>query len=229
LTISAVLFDFDDTLHDRAASLRAFVAYQHRRWFSDRISRERFVERFIALDANGHFSKSELYPCLIRELELDDIDAADLTAEYSRTYHEFAIPREDALATLAVLRERGLRLGVVSNGWTDFQIRTLRASGFSDAVDAVLISEQEGLRKPDHRLFERAADRLGMPKQDCLFVGDNPWADIDGARQAGMRTAWIEGGFGWPSDVQRADWDIFSLSELPSIIECHSTCLTDHS
>jgi putative hydrolase of the HAD superfamily len=72
----------------------------------------------------------------------------------------------------------------------------------NELVDAVLISEAEGLRKPDARLFHRAAEGLGMQPQDCLFVGDNPSADILGAHDAGMETAWFRRNQTWPSHLR---------------------------
>jgi putative hydrolase of the HAD superfamily len=214
LTIAAVLFDLDDTLHDRAGSLRAFVRDQHRRWFSDRIAQDRFVDRFIALDANGHRPKAELYPRLLDDLGLGQADPQVLLAEYAERYHAFAQPRDGAQTVLAALRAQGHAIGIVSNGWTTFQSRTVHASGLAGLVDLVLISEQEGLRKPDPRLFARAAARLSTPAAHCLFVGDNPVADIAGARDAGMRTAWIPGGFAWPDALPRADRDLASLYDL---------------
>ena len=217
MRFAAILFDLDDTLHDRAGSLRAFVADQQRRWLDGRVEPAGFIERLVVLDANGHLAKSTLYPRLLDELNIADVDPAALAADYGARYQAFARPRDDALGTLAALRRRGIKLGVMSNGWTDFQLRTLVASGLEDTVDAVLISQAEGLRKPDRRLFERAAVQLGVATKECLFVGDNPVADIDGARGAGMRTAWIRGGFDWPADLARADWDIDSLAQLLDI------------
>jgi putative hydrolase of the HAD superfamily len=76
--------------------------------------------------------------------------------------------------TLSDLRDRSLRLGIVTNGETAFQRRHIEALGLDRLVDAVLISQSEGLRKPDPVLFGRAAAKLGVTAADCVFVGDNP-------------------------------------------------------
>jgi FMN phosphatase YigB (HAD superfamily) len=78
-------------------------------------------------------------------------------------------------------------------------MRHINALGLAELVDAYFISEAEQLRKPDIRLFARAAARIGTPIEDCLFVGDNPVADILGAHAAGMQTAWIRRGLDWPA------------------------------
>ena len=64
-----------------------------------------------------------------------------------------------------------------------------------------MISEAEGLRKPDPAIFLRAADWLHVEPSQCLFVGDNPVVDILGAHAAGMRTAWFRRDAVWPVDL----------------------------
>ena len=103
--------------------------------------------------------------------------------------------------TLVALRQQGIKLGIVTNGETDFQTLHIVALGLGSLVDAVLISQVEGLRKPDTALFLRAADRLSVGAENCLFVGDNPSADILGAHAAGMQTAWFRHGAAWPENL----------------------------
>jgi putative hydrolase of the HAD superfamily len=87
-----------------------------------------------------------------------------------------------------------------------------------DLVDIVLISEQEQVRKPDPRIFARAAERLGVRTQECVFVGDNPQADICGAHQVGMKTVWCAHGESWPVDMDiRPGHTINQLTELLSV------------
>jgi putative hydrolase of the HAD superfamily len=107
--------------------------------------------------------------------------------------------------TLTALRERGLRLGIVTNGETEFQLKNIHALGLPELVDTILISEQERIKKPEPDIFLRAAERLGTTPSRCLFVGDHPVNDIDGAKRVGMRTAW----FGH---------DIRTLSELLHLV-----------
>jgi len=99
------------------------------------------------------------------------------------------------------LHAQGLRLAIVTNGETEFQMRHVDALGLAEFVDAILVSQSEGLRKPDPVLFRRAADRLGVAPAYCLFVGDNPEADILGAHVAGMQTAWFRRGAVWPAEL----------------------------
>ena len=78
--------------------------------------------------------------------------------------------------------------GIVTNGAASVQNATLDALEVRDAVNAVLISETEGVRKPDAAIFHRAAERLGVRPDECCFVGDHPTVDIAGAEAAFARS-----------------------------------------
>ncbi len=201
--IKAVLFDLDGTLLDRASSLEPFLAEQRKR-FAHRLGAadvETWRSRFLALDQGGHVHKSIVYPALLAEFGGDADAAADLLEDYRQRCCEHACGFPGMARTLAALRGRGLKLGIVSNGETDFQMRNIKALGLEGMVDAILISEAEGLRKPDAAIFFRAAERVGARPEECLFVGDNPEADILGAHGAGMKTAWFNTGAVWPEGM----------------------------
>jgi len=68
---------------------------------------------------------------------------------------------------LAMLREGGLAVGLLSNTGLDLRPR-LHALGLLEHLDAVVLSYEEGLVKPDPRLFARAAERLGVDPNQCL-------------------------------------------------------------
>jgi putative hydrolase of the HAD superfamily len=114
--------------------------------------------------------------------------------------------------TLDALRTAGLRLGLITNGSTLVQGGKLDATALHAKLDTVLISEVEGLRKPDEVIFQRAAMRLDSRPADCVFVGDNPDADVRGAKAAGMRAVWVRDS--WWTEPPEADGVIDEVSEL---------------
>jgi FMN phosphatase YigB (HAD superfamily) len=90
----------------------------------------------------------------------------------------------DAEPTLRALKERGVRTGVVSD--TGFDLRpVLDALGLSPWLDAVVMSCELGVCKPDPRVFLTACQRLGVQPDDALMVGDNPVND-SGAVSVGL-------------------------------------------
>jgi putative hydrolase of the HAD superfamily len=222
MTIRAVLFDLDETLLDRSGSLIEFLGDQHAR-FGHRlgnVSLERWRERFIALDDRGRVSKSDVYPRILDAFGGDAACAPDLLADYQVNCCRHARPNPGMGETLRSLRVGGLALGIVTNGQTDLQTRHIDALQLAPLVDTILISEAEGLRKPDPALFHRAADRLGMNPTECLFVGDDPVSDILGAHKAGMRAAWLHGGREWPKSAAPIPGaTIDRLSQVLQLIE----------
>jgi putative hydrolase of the HAD superfamily len=83
---------------------------------------------------------------------------------------------------LARARAAGIRTGLLSNSWGDSGYERER---FGELFDAVVISAEVGLRKPDREIFLLAADRIGVPPEECVFV-DDLLHNADGARAVGM-------------------------------------------
>jgi putative hydrolase of the HAD superfamily len=201
--VEAVLFDPDETLLDRTKSLRAFLKDQFER-HADHLGYVRSDEwctRFLVPDGRGHVHKSVVYPNILAEFGGRAEHAEILLADYRARCARFAQPFDGMGAVLKELRARGLALGIVTNGETEFQSKHVEALELNGLVDAVLISEREGLRKPDAALFLRAATACRTEPSRCLFVGDNPVADVLGAHAAGMSTAWFHGTAEWPTDA----------------------------
>jgi HAD superfamily hydrolase (TIGR01509 family) len=90
----------------------------------------------------------------------------------------------DTLPTLRALRDRGARIGVVSD--TGFDLRpALDRLGLSPYLDTVVMSFEHGICKPAAAVFRTACEQLGVPPERGLMVGDNPLTD-SGAVAAGM-------------------------------------------
>jgi putative hydrolase of the HAD superfamily len=99
---------------------------------------------------------------------------------------------DDARATLAALRSRGLRLGVVSNTPDGGARSRLAAASLLEALEFVVDSHEMGIEKPDPRIFAHAARAMALEPSACLYVGDLFSVDVVGARAAGMHAALID-------------------------------------
>ena len=83
-----------------------------------------------------------------------------------------------------------MRLGLITNGSVRMQSRKLECLALRPLFDTILISEAEGVHKPDRRIFDRALERLNTDPARAVFVGDDPDVDVAGARAAGMHAIW---------------------------------------
>ena len=74
------------------------------------------------------------------------------------------------------------------------QNKKLDTAGIRGLFDVVAVSGDYGIHKPDRRLFDLAAQKLGVPNESCVFVGDHPVNDIKGALGADMQAVWMNYG-----------------------------------
>ena len=190
--IRAVLFDLDGTLYDRDASILQMVDEQFEAFREElrHVDRSRFIERFLALDAHGHSTTRGVYGLLGSGLGLDPALTARLERYFSANYYRHCHLPPDTRRTLDVLRARGKKLVMITNGPIEWQSGKIDAMGLAESFDTILISEAEGIQKPDARIFARGVARCGAVASESMFVGDHPNADIAGAEAAGLLPVW---------------------------------------
>lgn len=93
---------------------------------------------------------------------------------------------EDARETLLSLKDRGFRLGVVSNTGSREQIvRLLIKGGLIELLDVVVTSQELGVKKPHPLIFKYTEALLGIKGREIAYVGNDPVADVEGAKNAG--------------------------------------------
>jgi putative hydrolase of the HAD superfamily len=129
---------------------------------------------------------------------------------------------EATLAVLRVLRDRGLRLGLVSNvALLPHLMRAdLEALGILDLLDATTFSSELGTRKPDPAIFGDALGKLMVDASATVFVGDRLLDDIGGAQDVGMRAVLTrEFRQEEPGGPPRPDAVIARLDELPAALD----------
>ena len=95
------------------------------------------------------------------------------------------IPPE-SLWLLKTLREKGYKVGLITNTFSD-ERDMIRNSPLYPLFDAAMISYEQGLLKPDTEIYRRAMQALGVTAEECLYVGDGGSHELDGARDLGMQ------------------------------------------
>ena len=221
--LQAVVFDLDDTLLDRRGSFDAFVSDQWNRFvpWLHAIDLDQYVQTLTEHDRNGYGPRRGLFAGLTTRFGLPAVVADRLLTDYRTGFPRACRLFPDALSTLAAMRASGLKLGLITNGSFRMQNRKLECVALGGAFDTVLISDAEGISKPDVRIFLRALERLEVTPATAAFVGDHPEVDIAGARAAGMRGIWRRAP-GRSAPVE-ADAVIDQLGDLLALLELSRT------
>jgi putative hydrolase of the HAD superfamily len=190
--IEAVVFDLDGTILDRRTSFERFVRGQWERYAHvlQPVGQAQYVQTLIAFDRDGYAPRKELFAGMLARFglpsELNDALLRDYRAGFPSACSLFP----DAAHTLSSLRAGGFKLGLITNGSVRMQGRKLECLALEPAFDTVLISDAEGVSKPDPEIFRRALERLDTMADHAVFVGDHPEVDVSGARGAGMKSIW---------------------------------------
>ena len=148
--------------------------------------------RFLSHRDTGRLTTAEAIEAAMcfMGLALDDpgrVEAAVIVRYQS--VREALQPRPGAIELLTTLRTKGYALGLVSNCSSEVP-ELWNETAFRGLFDATVFSASEGLGKPDKTLFVRAAERLGLTPDRCLYVGDGGDDELDAAAGTGM-TPWL--------------------------------------
>jgi putative hydrolase of the HAD superfamily len=202
----AVVFDLFGTLIDDAspAAYAAFLEETARRLDADPV---RFGALWAAHDVRRYTEPIEdCFDAICAELGVRDRGRIEAALAFRLEHmRRILVPRPDAESTLRTLRDRGFKLGMISNATSELSALWAESS-FAGLFDAELFSADERMMKPDRRLYELIADRLQVSPGECLFVGDGAYRELQGAAAVGMAPVLIrvphdewehEGTIGW--------------------------------
>jgi len=216
--IRAVIFDLDDTLYpERRFALSGFAA----------VARE--VERRYSIPADDVFRV--LKDTLVTRLrhialqmigeafDLPPVSVLELRDVFRAHVPNLKLPRESR----SVLRELrpSWRIGILTNGIARVQANKIAALGLAPEVDAIVLAEETGTNKPRPGAFHAVLGRLGVDAAEAIFVGDDPWCDMFGARRVGLKTIRVRRGAHAGATgpfANDADRTVFRIGEVPSCV-----------
>jgi FMN phosphatase YigB (HAD superfamily) len=185
--IDAVLFDLDETITDRSASLAKYAALFHREFsgFLNPMVVEQIEATFLALDNRGYRPREEVYAGIVATLSWNCAPDTSVVAEHWRMWcPRSAIGRIGLHETLSALTQAGIRVGVVTNGSESSQSAKIAQLEIDHYFSAVVISEVVQCEKPDPRIFSahwiRSAARLETrcsleTIRSTMFSARLPW------------------------------------------------------
>ncbi len=125
----------------------------------------------------------------------------------------------DVHDVLPSLRRRH-SIALVTNGASDTQRANLRVLGIERYFEAIVISGEVGVAKPDRRIFGMALRELGVEPENVWHIGDDLRTDVAGAHAAGLTAVWLNrSGRLWSEGDPEGNYEIRSLTALPGLLQ----------
>lgn len=201
--IKWVWMDLDDTLIDfkynsRSALLKLYQSEGLSEWFP---TIENWIESYEKINKPlwEQYSRGEI---MVEKLRFDRFfipladggvpteEAKDRAQRYDKLYLDLLAGErktvDGAHDILVDFKNKGYKIGVLSNGFAEVQYRKIESAGLTSLIDVVVLSDDVGYAKPDPRIFRYAMEKVG--EYDCnshIMVGDNESTDIRGAIDSG--------------------------------------------
>ncbi|MCN9242844.1 HAD family hydrolase [Streptomyces sp. RY43-2] len=230
MSISAVVWDVDDTLFDYTTADRAGM---HRHLVVEGLldrygSVERALTlwreitdqqwaRFAAGEADFETQRRDRVRVFLGE-ELTDTGADAWYQRYKTHYEAAWALFPDVLPALDTLAASH-RHAVLSNSSIHVQEYKLRALGILDRFEAVVCAAELGVSKPEPQAFHAVCAALELAPHQVAYVGDHPEIDGRGAAEAGLLSVWIDrDGLPARADAPGGPRRISSLAELPAVL-----------
>jgi putative hydrolase of the HAD superfamily len=215
--VRAVLFDMDNTLFDFvAAQVAACEAVTRSLDIADRHS----LYPYFLNSVHGYESHENILD-FIRDRGIFEPGSYTIARRiYEQEKIRFITPYPGVINTLALIRDKGLPMGVITDAHSRDAVRRLEKAGLLPFFSGMVSYDMVRVKKPSPEPFIAALGMLKSAADDVLLVGDSPRRDIEPGRSLGIRTVYARYGDRFSDDRSqvRADYVIDSITELPAIL-----------
>ncbi|MBQ1346980.1 MAG: HAD family hydrolase [Erysipelotrichaceae bacterium] len=192
--IKAVIFDFDGTLSNRMKNAYEVFRDYFRPFFKDmnEMEYEAVLQDMMYFDCNGIIDVDVRLIPFFRKY--GSYLPSDFEEKFVPFYYEnmytYTMLREETIEVLENLKKK-YKLAILSNGDSSSQHNKIKKVNIEGYFDEVIVSGDLGIHKPDARIFDIMAKRLGVKNEECLMIGDVFATDILGAYRANMTPVWV--------------------------------------
>lgn len=221
--IKAVLFDLDNTLIDFMKMKKACSEAAVRAMIEAglKIDEQQGTKELFDMYNKYGMENQSIFDRFIREIhgKLDYRMLAKAIIAYRKVKAGHLTPYPNAVKTLIKLKERGLKLGIVSDAPVKQAWLRLAELNLCDFFDVVVARKPRAKAKPHAMPFKRALNQLKLKPTEILFVGDDPSKDILGAKKLGMKTVLAKYGQVIYYSKAKADFEIDDISNLVRIVD----------
>jgi FMN hydrolase / 5-amino-6-(5-phospho-D-ribitylamino)uracil phosphatase len=226
--IKVIAFDLDDTLWPCMPTIERAEAATYQ-WLQQSYPRitDAYDERDLLEFRKAFMKSDEIYRIDLSLMRRDML--AQLAQEFGyqvepmveqgfelfyRLRHDVSF-YDDVFPVLQRLKPQ-YQLGSISNGNASAGLTPL-----NEYFDYYLNAADVMARKPDQRIFGHFCESLNIEPDECLYVGDDPVYDVVGARDAGMRTVWVnrDNSMTWPQELESAEAEISDLYQLLELLQ----------
>ncbi len=220
-----LIFDCDDTLYDcswpfrmavkeclpyKECDLRSF--YKYYREIGDKYF-PLLQQGKITTDESGVLRIMESAPLFGFEMD------KERAIEFQKTYKSYQMKISIHSDLKEYLLKSNHQLAILTNGNNAHQRRKLEALGIFDMVDEknIYTSEEIGFSKPDRRIFEYVIEKWGGQASDWYYIGDSYVNDMEGAKNAGLRTIYLNRHHNVEGDA--CDYIVYNEEELIEVLK----------
>jgi putative hydrolase of the HAD superfamily len=147
---------------------------------------------------------SEALHSLGFEAPADDPRVKKALNVFFRDFIDSVELRDGAKKLLRQIQQQ-FKVGLISN-FTHAPViyKSLRKVGINEFFNAVVVSEENGWRKPSPQIFQDTLNQLQATAQEAIFIGDSPLEDIKGAKDTGLKTVFVPSQFSTLKDLQKS-------------------------
>ena len=220
----ALIFDLDNTLINFLPSEAAGLEAVHARFFASACDLETFKQFYAPINhqlwrdvAQAKYKPEQVATMRFARLAEDFGVATDpvVVSQYYEEQISSKVYWYEGVEQFFRHICKEYPVSIITNGLTVAQQRKIEKMQIDGAVKSVFISQQEGIAKPDSRIFDRAIATLGCTAKDVLMVGDSLVSDFQGALNAGMDFCWVNlTELPLPSNWQKPKYEVRSVVEL---------------
>lgn len=212
--IKACIFDMDGTTVDSIKSIAYYVNETLLKYGYNTIE----LDRFNQLVGNG---AKNLIQSALKEVGGDLSNFEEIFSTYKTAYNNnpchLSESYDGITDMLKTLKENGIKLGILSNK-TDMTVKKINKSVFGDLIDDCMGDTENKPLKPDPATLLEMIDRLGVKKDEVLYVGDTN-VDIFTAKNASVKSIGVLWGFRSEKELEDAgaDYIVKSPAEITEI------------
>ncbi len=198
-TVKGILIDLDNTLYEYDPCHEEAMKTVHAKHHAPKgISYEDFISSYDSakkkvksrIPGHGASHSRLLYFQQLTEQrygKTDIVEAINSDQTYWKAYHAAVKLREDAVSFLRTCKEKGIPICLITDLTASVQFHKIVAIGAEGLFDLIVTSEEAGVEKPDGAIFALALEKLGLPPEDVIMIGDDKRKDIDGAEAIGIK------------------------------------------